>query len=887
MFGNECENYLRELYKNEYVIQHWNAYLEQGSDNHIRMEGPYQRLLDVWFALLKFGIRSDEAENFLKYIREGEYVNLNADPATQILLEKLIGLFWYWDSGNRWRDFKEALKESLCPHAHLAGIVKKLDRYAMSLDLADKVLNHEKLTEAECSSMSHTEGMVFAKAWESFWNEDIDAEKQNIRELCRVGNRNHDYMESVQGYLNMVRHVILLNEYMKKREKESRSERENGEVNLITGKSGEKETLSYFFENEKREEERSSFDEKQWEKEARIGGFRYARIQMEQLLPVFLEYRQTNIETGINAIYRQKKKNTTNDKIRVRRLIALQILDAVQYWNLSRYIECIRQLMRLDYLDATYRDKNGVYKGEKEKLFIFLIRYMECVDSYKIMNDSEMQQIKKYMVQYAPEELESLTKYICEESLPVMWKSALQLVALFAENFSKEQRKRLIEWLVRYNAYYKGQKRYFNTTQYEFLKDWCQKLEEDEWRQLKEIIEEIFRNEGLVNVNRKLVDALLPCMPWDWCEKFLNQMYDWPETPYKKGIIYSMVILLSKRSDAKKRFLHQYVCRCVEKLNVMLEKCPTGEAAEKMEKSDEAQPECTKETFVNIRDSYQELDQLIDIQNLSEREPIDLEFVEAVIFELERDVEKRGSLQGYDSRLMQPLGEAFTNKNWNVEDVLREKQLIERFMNWMMAYDGQMSANFFHDLCHILCRVEGTCGAEVLRCINKFVIKNMVKKRFETVSAWGGSDGPYEAFRFDDGMHNQYEILVSLLLVYGMTTLTKRQKAYALDFMMHALKTDETILYNYITVFGVYIFLTNKAEDDIFWHAWGILQRIVGRILADGGSEKTIEIKENVQSALDVLENSENSRRWFGKKGYRGYVEKNKVYQEWLRELME
>ena len=96
-----------------------------------------------------------------------------------------------------------------------------------------------------------------------------------------------------------------------------------------------------------------------------------------------------------------------------------------------------------------------------------------------------------------------------------------------------------------------------------------------------------------------------------------------------------------------------------------------------------------KEHASDMKRNYEEVQKLIDVENLSQLEPVDLTMIRKVLDEMEHHIEKMGSLGSYDRALINPVREAFTNKNWKVDDIEQEKQIVDRIFNVINKYRTQ------------------------------------------------------------------------------------------------------------------------------------------------------------------------------------------------------
>lgn len=902
-YGNEMENFEFE-YENSLLPKQIGKNYEK-----IIMEGEYQPLLDVLLLLLEPITGEQWYEKYKEHIKKYSYYNLKDDIATELLLETIVGLLWYYDQdGSVWLE----VSDFLC--GQLSSILKqKLSDYVKQIKELHMIINHidDKsmiMIRANCSDSVE-------KAWIDFWNGDWENQELNIPDLCRMGNHDRDYMESIQGYLNLVRWNIQHQHNMLEYERRNSEKRQNfAEIN-----SNKEIQKSINGDGQKEEQEcgnlekievsisksnDSETDMREFTKrEINIGKYRYNRIIMEQPLPIFWEQRKSIIDSMI-AECRRQKHNSQNLRIRVIRLIAIHTLDALRYWDLWQYIDGIRSQTVFDFLNGTYYDKYGKYCGDKQALRDCFINYIKGLDS-KGLNKDEQKMAARVLLRYEPEELDTIIHFITEKSIPLQWKFALNVVETFAETFSMKQRKRLIDWLIKYHEFYQKQNTYFNTTQYEFLYYWCKDMEKEDWKKLKDIIDTIFLSQSNMMTNSKLVVAVFEYAPWEWGIQYLNKMKTFPNNVRKSYDFYSAIITMSKRIDRKPALqtdqsensdqknkdnwanleeLKEIVEWLLEDINQQI-----NTVSEEGNKD-----EVSRDELICMKLHYEELEKLIGIDKLDQLEAVDLTMIEQILEQMEQEIENRKGLSGYDSTFMNPVKDAFINKNWNVEDEIREQQIIDRIFSTMEQYKESMSALFFVDFCHLFLWIENSCSNHIRSHINNIVIENMVREDFfgaqkKKERVW---DGPYQLFRFDDGSNNQYEVMVTLLLVNGMIVLKSEERTEAIKYITRALRVDEPVIYNYATIMFSYFFLIEsqscekKQNGDVITSlAWGGLQFILGRLVADSrrvDREEADEIKKWVQKALDTMAESE---KWFGTDGFLVCAKKNKEYIEWIEAM--
>lgn len=820
-----------EKYGDEYSIlmqEYTNPFIPgrmKDSHNKLLAEGDYSYLLDVWFMFLQPCVSEEWMEKFETHIRKCNYQNMKEDFASILLLKNLIGMFWYFEQeGECWRRIANYLLQSL---SWSAVLVDELQSYISQLEMQNKILFR---TEKDVVDIRERDKEPLAKAWMDYWNEDWAAIETDIPQLCVIANRNKDFIGSVQGYLNMVQWGIKIAKWRK----EKYGEEGNEEV--------EKDNI---------------------DNEEVIGRFRYSRIQLEQPRPSFWQQRDLVIESLFFDACGSNQKNSGYDRCRALRLISLQMLEALQYWDLIGYLDAIHNETKLHYLLGTYLDENGEYKGMPEYLTICLISYIRGINE-KELHEQERRMAAEYLMEFtedAEQELSIITEFITERAVRIQWKCALCVVEVFAEFFTIAQRKQLLHWLAEYHQYYKRQNSFFDSGQYLFLKKWVKEMDFEDWEVIAGLLDEIFINQHIMMTNIELVNGIFQDAPWQKAIRYLQFMQGYPDNVRKSSDLYSAIIILSNREDADKEFLHEIVAQLIQSI----------------EQRKNAEEDCASEQWEKMLYRYQRVRRLIDAENLYELEPVDLDEMNDLLDELETQIRKRGNLSGYDSRFMDSVGETFCNQNWSGGREEKVLIIIDRIISLMQTYRFEMSDWFFHDFCVWLRYIGNSGTEEERRHIVQFVMEEMVHKRFLEEKKQD-KNNLLNNFQFNLGSRNQYLIDVTLLLVTCMREISQEHRPDAIIYMIHAMDTDEIIIYNYGMVMFSYYYLMGGERERLL--SWGGLQAIRGRLRITGKTVK--EIREKLQNAVTVLGKSDV---WFGEKGFREYAEEDVDYKDFIKSI--
>lgn len=792
------------------------------------IEGDYLYLFDVWFSLLEPQVSDEWIKKYVERINECQYENVNDDLSSELLLENLIGLFWFYSPEN---DYWSTVADYFihCFENGKKGLANKLTKYARQLKEQNSILYGLK---CEDNIILDSEQEAFANAWRHFWSEDVGSIKKDIPILCHIANYNRDYQESVQGFFNMVSMSVELE-----------SMRINADAN-----------------------EEITNDEKIWDDNERsVGRYRYSRILLEQERSSYRQQRNLIIESLLNEC-RLNRSSNVSEHFQLIRLISSQIMDALKYWDLGEYLDGIRNETKLNYILSTYTNEEDSYCGEKQFLVPCIISYIRGV-SEKLLNEREMIKISKYLMEYDRQGFGQIVEFITKQSVQIQWKCALNVVTVFAKYFSKEQRKQLLNWLKKYHEYYKQQRRYFDMTQYEFIKIWAPDMDEEEWNNIAELMDGIFVNQSVLITNEKLAAITMEYDEVNRCIKRLEAIQNYPNNIKKSEQIYQMLLTMSHRQDIDKAVLHEIVRNLMKALS-----CVSFDEEETEEN------QC--DTKRRMLENYERLDQLIDVKSLYDLPSVSLEPLEKEFFKLQDRIQKRGGLSGYDSSLFHDVHVTFCNNNYSGVDKGQLVSLIDEIVACMEEYREEMTSMFFNDFCYLLRYIMSTATSTVKQYIMSFVIRKFVSERFVSKNQENSQDGSLQRFHFRIGATYQYEIDTTLLLVNGICEIPMEYQGEVLNYMIEALRKDEAIIYNYATVmFSYYYFLGTEMNR---LRAWGGLLYIQGRLAAH--DEKTKEISERVKKAITEMEKPGN---WFVEKKYDEYVKDDSDYLGWYREMTE
>ncbi len=505
----------------------------------IKAEGAYQPLMDVFIMFLKPEISEERLIKYKEHLLAGKVTGLKDDTATVLLLETVIGMFWYYAVDRPWwlevaEYYITALTESV------PGLAQAVSDMKGRLQLQSKLFQgQDAITEEEIMASGKP---VFARAWLHFYRAEWSEAVESYKHMVRIAERNSDYFCPVQGYGNIVFNI-------------------------------------WHWENWEADDKEKGIPVRSY--------YRYQRACLEHGLPTFWQSRESRIE-GLLAECRLAPQKAATARARVKRLVSLRQLEALRYWNLGEYIESVRNEARLAYEAGMYQDKYANYCGIVQDLPAAIIHAIRGISNQEFTKE-EKQALALCMRRRYPEGIGQVVDFITKDACKIQWEFATEWLNYLAAYVNKEQIKQMVNWLVAYDAFEQTQKHHFNLSEYKFLQYMLDFLEEEQWIQLQDILGRSFKTVHFFMSNSKLCFKVLQTAPKELCLSFLEQIHNWEETVYKQNQVYSICIELSKFRKEEmlyeiKEFLKQCRdngdCELYRDLETLLEIDSLGELTE-------------------------------------------------------------------------------------------------------------------------------------------------------------------------------------------------------------------------------------------------------------------------------------------------------------------
>lgn len=758
----------------------------------IKAEGAYQSLIDVLLKFLQPEVSGQLLIKYRDHLLAGEITGLKDDTATALLLETVIGMFWYHAADtNMWEEVAEyyidALKDSV------PGLSRTVAEMQGQLHLQCKIFQKaDYITEEEIKASGNP---VFARAWIYFYRAEWSKAVESYKHMVRIAERNTDYFCPVQGYGNIVFNI-------------------------------------WHWEN---------WSEEKSEKGVPVRSYyRYQRACLEHGLPSFWQNRESKIEMLLSEC-RQKPQKTVGERTRAVRLISLRQLEALRYWNLGEYIESVRNEARLAYEVGMYQDKYANYCGILNDLPMAVIHAIRGI-SNREFSEEEKQALVLRMQRLYPEGIEQVIKFITNDSCRIHWEFASGWLKYLTAYVNKEQVGKLVDWLVQYDAFEQTQLHHFNLSEFMYLQYMLEMLEEEQWKELKDILGRSFKSVHFFMSNSELCLKILCTSPKALCLEFLEQIYGWEENVYKQKAVYSICIELIK---SRKEELGQEVKNFLK--------------------------QCRKNGDCSM---YQDLEILLDVQSLSELTELDLAGAEESLAYLLEDFKTNG-MTGYNSQRVEAVGSKFGNKNWSIapeEDVLR---VVGRIQDLLKEYRQSLSRLYFKELCHLLTDVARTGTASVRREIARFMVQEYVLNKKEADSSDSGwPDGPFQTVHMDFGEYKAEENGVMTVLIHCLRELPDEHKVDCINYSMQQLRPDRLEQYQFATILFSYLYLTEQESSATKQLALSGLMLIRGEL-----SVQDKNFEKRYQCVVKGVQCLENADMWFIEKSYLELEQEDTYYR--------
>lgn len=578
---------------------------------------------------------------------------------------------------------------------------------------------------------------------------------------------------------------------------------------------------------------------------------RYQRNASEQQRSEYWQSRKNAIETLLANIQMQLTSNKAPImRASMIRQVSLRKLEALQYWNIAEYLESVRNEARMYYDLATFEDKYGTYQGLANYLPNAIIASIQSLDSDQLTKE-EMRRLITKMYHHYQEGYETVVHFIISNPQKCAWSYEIQWIELLMMELNPEQLSQILKWIVdEYDPFIQTQKQHLNLAEYAFLWQSASHFSNDDWNILLPIIRRTFKNYFLYNANRKRARNNLKYIPSSICEEIIKQIESWTIESMVRNAIYEICIGLSKKRDHNiNAHLHQLIL-----------KCQTEDPCE----------------------LYQNLDQLIDIDNLLERTDIDTEgicqAVESTIAQI-----NHMDLSKYDSSIFQALIGQFTNQNWSL--MPEEKVLdISRGFLAILESHKNLSTFYFSDICELLrqiCRLaEKNVQREIAVYFAKAYISSDTTAQVTTDQQENPAYGPLSNIHFSFLNSKNPKLQILSVLTACMTEIPESCQERCLRWAWDCLTENDGQIYYFAVLIIIYYYF--NGNNNVKNTALAGLSYIRGRLEAQD---------KQFESQLDQITHAwkdlEFADLWFREQPFKQLAEQDNDYQQLFQKPIE
>lgn len=583
----------------------------------------------------------------------------------------------------------------------------------------------------------------------------------------------------------------------------------------------------------------------------KTGFHRYQRNAGEQERSEFWQSRQNVIETLLSKLQMEPTSNEAPIiRVHIIRLISLRKLESLQYWNIAEYLESVRNEARIYYDLAAFEDKYGTYQGLADDLPNAIISSIQSLDS-KQLTKEEMQRLITKMYYHHPEGYEEVVRFIISNPQKCTWSYEIPWIEHLMMDLNPIQLSQVLKWIViEYDPFIQTQKQHLDLAEYEFLWQSASKFSDDDWNILLPIIRRTYKNYFLYNANSKSARNSLSYMPSTICQEIITLIESWTFEPMVRNAIYEICIGISKKRDHTiNTRLHQFV-----------QKCQTEDPCE----------------------LYQNLEQLIDIDNLLERTEIDTEGICQAVENTVRQLNNI-NLSRYDSRFFQELIVKFTNQNWSLMPEEKVLDISRRFLG-LLENQKEISSFYFCDICELLSKISRLTEKKVQREIAVYFVEAYILPdaiaEITTDRQKDPTYGPLSNFHLPFFNNKNPKPHIFSVLLNCITEIPENYQERCLRWAWECLAEDDTTLYYYAVLFISYYYF--NGNNNIKKTALAGLLYIRGRL-----ETQNKQFESQLNHVLHAWKSLESADRWFPGQPFKQLAEQEKDYQQLFQKPIE
>lgn len=755
----------------------------------------YRGLVDVLVLLQEPRVSEKYLVQYKEHILSIGVEGIENSLATDILIQTVVGFFWYYNhEGNEWLD--------LCDYFLLEFKERNMS-IQHSLELfKNRLLLQEQILYGSINNITIENKLVFVKAWAYFYKADWAKVKPCIPEMISFAKRDSDFFCSVQGYINITEWTLKT---------------ELGNIE-------------------------DEYDNKIYTKR-----YRYQRASIENPLAAFWKIRKKELESLCNECSNEGEE-VASKRTDFLRLLILQQLDALKYWDLGEYIDSVVNETNYHVSTSLYHDKYGNYCGVREELVDAVISSIRSLNEKTISKDKK-KVIVKTLENVYPEGVYKVFNYILTKAskqewfICNNWLNELIPSLVIVENINIY--KDIIIWILQYYRYSQQQHHHYNLGEYKYLVHIINqyKLDNDEWIILDEVIDFIFRNINILQINYDLGEILLCNMPKDMTLKYLDRIFKFDESKQKENVVIGLSLSLSYiRNDI------------IEEIKLLFLKMGK---------------EYPESSYIRKVD-------LIGIRFLKDIKENHTNELKTELNKKIRDLMKKENIHGYNSRYFSDLQNDFANENWLLANEDELKEIIDMIWDFLEEYQKELTNLYMYDFFTLLNYICKTAEKSITTAILSKIIYTYIQHDIEigNKNKQELQDGPLNSVHIDIGEKGAYERGLFLIMSNNVYVISDEiNQRIVLFWAIDKLDIYETVEFYYATVLFIYFYF--KGKKSIRPIAFGGLLMIKG-IVSSQHKKRDVQL-HNVINAISSLMSAD---KFFARKTMISYIEEDEEFKK-------
>lgn len=364
--------------------------------------------------------------------------NYNNDISTDLLLTRVIELWWYVDNNSgRWRVLIAQWKSLLPPQSRKYKLIEQLE-YRLEIQNtllyafeAEKIV---KLLEIFPKDINENEFMM-AQAWFYIFQEQWDQLDNLFIQMKKNISFESEYALSFLGLVNNTKSIRDIVRSSNTSPSKAYSYFESEPALSFQGLEKSKETIPS--NNPSLTDDSPIVD----------GLLRSQRIKFTR--PIALFYSQLEALFDENELDLNKKQQLLVSKRK--NMLAVSILlelESLRIWDLDMYLSSINRKIKIHINLGTYYNESGTYQGFDASLKNALISAVRAANS-KLNNSEELKRAENLLEVLPPAKdfINEIVEVVIKTP-PFQYPSALVIIEILGDAVAEEYLEKLAEWSI-------------------------------------------------------------------------------------------------------------------------------------------------------------------------------------------------------------------------------------------------------------------------------------------------------------------------------------------------------------------------------------------------------------------------------------------------------